>query len=317
MTLQQLEYVLTIAQEGSITKAAQRLFKAQPNISNALKDLEEELNIKLFERVPRGVVLSIEGEAFLTQASALLDQANRLQAKYTKEAPQEILFRISIARSSYMMQGISKWINESIHKDAHLQVHMVETNTNQVIDDIRNARSDLGIIRIPSDQQPYFNSLLENKHIVQKTLAEFPLRLVFKKNHPLQQRKQIKYEDLKPYTEIIHGDDRITAVQRAQINTEIDLSLKARRVYVYDRGSQINLLEMIDDAYMWVSPIPLDMLEHYQMVLRDVDFATVKNKDLIIYRKDSLQLPFIQACSDYVYEYASALQISVDQRLEK
>lgn len=316
MTLQQLEYVLAIAHEGTITKAAHTLYKAQPNVSNALKELEAELGIRIFERTSSGVQLTIEGEAFLTQASALMEQAKRLHDNYKHPRAEEVQFRVSAARSSYMMQGISNWINEKIKKESPLQVHLIETNTNQVIDDIRNGRSDLGIIRIPSEQEQLCQQLLENKHILYQPIIEFPLRLVFKKNHPLSQKKNIYYHDLEPYTEIIHGDDRLLAIQKLHINPDIDMQLRNRRVYVYDRGSQISLLETIENAYMWVSPIPLTMLDAYDMMLRNASFATVENKDILIHRKDSPNHDLIQSCSDYLRTYAKQLQESIHQRLD-
>lgn len=317
MNLQQLDYVLAIAREGSITKAAHALYKAQPNISNALKELEAELGIRIFERTSNGVLLTLAGETFLNQASSLVEQAKRLQDYYQHPKHDEIQFRISAARSSYMVQGLSEWINEKIEKDVSLQIHLIETNSNQVIDDISNARSDLGIIRIPSEQEPLFLALLQTKHILHQTITEFPLRLVFKKNHPLHHLENIVYQDLAPFTEIIHGDDRLLAIQKLQINTEMEMQQHSRRVYVYDRGSQISLLETIKDAYMWVSPIPSSMLDTYDMVLRDVSFATVRNKDILIYRKDLTNLHLVQSCCDYLHTFALRLLEDTEKQVTR
>lgn len=308
MTLQQLQYILTIAHEGSITKASQVLYKSQPNISKAVKELENELHIHIFKRTSKGVQFTPEGEEFLLKAENIVKQFNQLQNQYQQDCGKT--FRISIARSSYMIRGLSRWINNTFEDEERLTIHLVETNTNQVIEDISSGQSDLGIIRISANQQEILDILLEQKYIVQKQLMEFPLYLVFKKEHPLSQYNIVPYDSLKKYTEIIHGDDRILAFQHEQMNSFVHADNEKRKVYVYDRGSQINLLENIKDAYMWVSPIPVDMLKSYDMVLKQCDQTVSKNRDILIYRQANSNIDYINECSAYLIEFASQLKNS-------
>ena len=313
ITLQQLQYVLTIAQEGSITKAAHVLYKSQPNISNAIHELEEELQIQIFKRTPNGVLLTPEGEEFLIQADAIIEQVNSLKKKYSPDNSETFRFRISISRSSYIVRGISEWLNHTVDSGAPLDLHILETNTNRVIENVSSGHADLGIIRIPSEQSDSYKTLLKSKNISMQILMEFPLRIVFKKDHPLSRYQDIPYEKLEPYTEIIHGDDRVLAIQKSQINPGPDMKHKKRKIYVYDRGSQINLLENIKDSYMWVSPIPLDMLNDYDMVLKDCSFATIKNQDILIYRS-SQNHALVKECREYLTKYVKEILKSIETR---
>lgn len=314
MTLQQLQYVLTIAQEGSITKAAHVLYKSQPNISNAIHELEEELQIQIFTRTPNGVHLTPEGEELLLEADSITRQVKELKQKYSPKQDDAFRFRISISRSSYIIRGISEWLNHTVDTSIPLDLHLLETNNNRIIENISSGQADLGIIRIPSVQSAVCQDMLRSRNISMQILLEFPLRIVFKKEHPLNQYQDIPYEKLEPYTEIIHGDDRVLAIQKSQINPGPDMKYKKRKIYVYDRGSQINLLENIEGSYMWVSPIPLDMLEDYDMVLKDCSFATITNQDVLIYRSSNKNHPLVKRCCNYLKRYAKELSENIENR---
>lgn len=324
MTLQQMEYVLAIAQEGSMTKAARKLYKAQPNISNAIQELESELHISIFERSSKGMILTPEGEEFIGQANDIVQQTKRLQNYFCqRETTAELMFRIAVARSSYMTTAVSEWINNTFSENQmSMQVHFTETNTNKVIEAVASGHAELGIIRIPSDYQNFYNSILENKRLFQKTLMEFPMRIVLKKDHPLASCQDISYEQLAEYTEIIHGDDQFPIIKQAQINKSVmeqdqKLALNRKQVFVYDRGSQISLLDKIKDSYMWVSPIPLYMLDMFGMIIKDCSYAENMNSDIIISKYDQRHVPHVQNCMNYLLSFAEKLQYEVEHRKER
>lgn len=285
MNFQQLQYVLAIAQTGSISKAAEKLYKSQPNISTAIKELEDELHIKIFERSFHGVCLTKQGEQLVQQATQIVEQMQTLQEYFTHPLENTFTYKISISRSSYLTIAIANWINTYIQQGSSMHITLQETSTSKVIDAISSGSADVGIIRIPSQQQSLYDALLDSKGISQITLIEFPLRIVFKTSHPLAHLDIVPYEMLQPYTEIIHGDDSIVAIQNTQIKNAFTTN-KKRKIYVYDRGTQINLLETIQDAYMWVSPIPSDMLKNYDMLIKDCSLLENKNKDILIFKNE-------------------------------
>lgn len=323
MTLQQMEYVLAIAQEGSMTKAARKLYKAQPNISNAIQDLEAELQISIFERSSKGMLLTPEGEEFIARANEIVLQTKQLRDYFgQKKTAAGLTFRIAVARSSYMTTAISQWINMYVGNQDSMQIHFTETNTDKVINAVVSGQADLGIIRIPEEYQNFYDTILESKRLFRKILMEFPMRIVLKREHPLASCKNIPYEKLAEYTEIIHGDDQFPILKQAQINhdvTDLDKALygKRKQVFVYDRGSQISLLDKIRDSYMWVSPIPLNMLEMFDMILKDCSFAENVNMDIMIGKQEHLHDPHIQNCIKYLMDFAKKLQQEVEYRKER
>ena len=82
MTLQQLKYVITVAEKGTVSEAAKTLFISQPSLTNAIKELENELQIEIFIRTNKGVIVSNEGEEFLGYARQIIEQTQLLEDKY-------------------------------------------------------------------------------------------------------------------------------------------------------------------------------------------------------------------------------------------
>ena len=95
MTLQQLRYADGVAACGSLSEASRRLFVTQPTLTEAIRTLEEELRIAIFSRTSRGVTVTREGEDFLASARQILEDASRIQAKYTGKAVQMPQFAVS------------------------------------------------------------------------------------------------------------------------------------------------------------------------------------------------------------------------------
>lgn len=306
MNLQQLKYVLAIYKEGSITKAAHALFCAQPNVSSALKSLENELHIRIFDRTPNGVELTPQGETFISYAANIMAQVEKLEMIGAKPVQVPACLGISVSRASYCTQALSLWMKEQIHPKQPLSLHFCETNTEKVIDQVFRAESDLGVIRIPAFYESNYSQLLANKNLRHTPLMRFKMLLVMRKDHPLAGEADITPGMLAPYTEVVHGDHQNPAVTMARIDPLLH-ETPARRIYVYDRGSQIDLLKTLPDAYMWASPIPEDILEEAGMILRSSSMAKVDNLDLLIGRKNSPITPFAKSFADYLKEYARRL----------
>ena len=95
MTLQQLKYAITVAETGTITEAANRLYISQPSLTNAIHELEKEMNIVIFRRTNKGINISKEGEDFLGYARQVLDQADLLEERYMNDKHQSPHFSVS------------------------------------------------------------------------------------------------------------------------------------------------------------------------------------------------------------------------------
>ena len=315
MTLQQISDILTISREGSITKASRILFRAQPNLSNMIREVETELQITIFNRTPSGVTLTPQGEQFIAYANDIAVQMENL--KRIGQTPEKTYsIGISVCRASYCVRAVSDWMNHTFDSNQKLSLHLHETNTEEAIEQVLSKESALGIIRMPSFYENYYRQQLESKGLCCEHLMDFTMMLILRTDHPLASLPVIRQEDLYHYTEIVHGDQQSLALSMAHINPLLQ-GIPSRRIYVYDRGSQIDLLQRLPGTYMWVSPIPLDMVDSYGMCIRSCPLSTVINLDLLIWQKETMENHILHNCIDFLRQYAASLQAHTAKRLSK
>ena len=308
----QLKYVIAIAQEGSMNKAARKLFVAQPNISRALHDLEKELQITIFTRTPQGMHLTPIGEQFIHKAQSIVHETDQLYQLGHNN--RKSLFSISLTRSSYLMDAISEWINHMGQEGLPVHLHFKETNNYNIIEDVSLGRSDLGIIRFDSSSQRMYDELLASKNLSSQELVSAKMRITMRADHPLSRYSDIPYSELKKYPEIVHGDD---ALPVSSLYSDVSAAAaahpaenaQARRIYVYDRGSLIMLLHKLKNAYMWTSPLPKEQLELYHMVIRPWSFATNVMRDVLVYDPRKADDPLVSSCIQALKQYAQGLEI--------
>ena len=308
MKIQQLEYVIAVAREGSITKAAKKLYQAQPNISIALKELEASLGIQIFNRSPNGMILTPEGEEFLARAQTIVDEMQSLERDYAQTPDNELKLKVASARSTYSTSAMGKLISDYSERTEKIEVHVMETSTAKVMEDICAGKFDIGFIRIPSTYAEMIESRLKARNLVGRTVMEFPLQIVMSMNHPLAKYDDIPYELLYEYPEIIHGDDEPEMMRRASINSDYDDKRSTKRIFIYDRGTQISMLKTVKNAYMWVPPMSQKLLKYNDLITRKCSYANNLNRDMIIFRKASENNTLIADCVRAVYEYADKVE---------
>ena len=287
MKLQQLEYVIAIAQEGSITAAAKKLYQAQPNISIALNELESEIGTQIFWRTPNGMVLTPEGEDFLVRAKEIVESMHSLESDYSHRADDTIALRIEANISTYMAAAVGVWVN-SLDPADKLNIHLIEIPSNKVIDDVSSGRADIGIIRIPSSQLGVYAEQLKSRKLSCRTVTEFTMKLLMRADSPLAKYDDVPIEELKKYVQILHGDDEMNLFGKNCVNAEFDDDPPHRILHVYDRGSKMALMSILKDAYMWVSPMPNNAFPaDAEVVVKDCSYANIRMRDLVICKKSS------------------------------
>ncbi len=276
-----LAYALEIERVGSITQAAQNLFMAQPNLSKALKELEKELGYPIFKRTALGVKATQEGEEFLFHAKHIMEQLEAMGRISQRSNGDKALYKLSIPRGSYIVNGFTSFISE-LAMDKGMEITINETNDLGTISNVVDHNYNLGIIRYQSGNEDYFLSLLKNNHLCYETIWEFEYVLVMSKQHPLAKKQEITMEDLKGYTKITHGDMALLHEKYSGIKT----AQTGNVIYVYERGSQFDLLANVPSTYMWVSPIPQQLLDKNQLIQRSCKTENNLYKDVMIYRED-------------------------------
>ena len=144
MTLQQLKYVTTVAQTGTISDAAKKLFISQPSLTKAVRELEKEMGITIFERTNRGIVISKEGETFLGYARQVLEQAALLEETYKKKAGRKQEFSVSTQHYSFAVNAFVELIER--YGSEKYDFCLRETQTYEIIEDVAQMKSEIGIL---------------------------------------------------------------------------------------------------------------------------------------------------------------------------
>lgn len=284
MNTMHLKYAVEVEKTRSITQAAENLYMAQPNLSKAIKELEDSLGIVIFERTTRGVLPTKKGTEFLSYAKDILLQVERMEALCIPENEERQTFRISIPRGSYIAHAFTSFA-ETLNAKKEMDLNVQETNSMQTIQNVAERKFSLGIIRYPEDYESYFLDYLEDKGLDHDLIWEFEYLALMSKEHPLADVPEVQYQKLSKYIEIVHGDNTVPYVSAHSAAKTGKSAKEQRRIYVYERYNQFDLLSHIPSTYMWVSPVPEEFLLLHGLVQRKCSVAHHKYKDALIYEK--------------------------------
>ena len=197
MTLQQLKYAIGVAQAGSFNEAAKQMFISQPSLSNAIKELEDEMNVLIFSRSTRGISVTSEGAEFLGYARQVVEQSELLEFRYREKKPSRCLFSISAQHYAFVVNAFVDMVRE--YEGDEYEFTIRETRTYEIIDDVRGLRSEIGVLYVNS-----FNEKILNKLFRENGLAFTPLftanpHVFLSAAHPLVKKKKVKLSDLDPF----------------------------------------------------------------------------------------------------------------------
>jgi DNA-binding transcriptional LysR family regulator len=197
MTLQQIKYVVKIVECASISKAAKRLFISQPSLSNAVKELENELGIEIFSRSSRGISLSPEGAEFLSYARQVLEQAELLEQRYKQKKPLRQLCSVSTQHYAFAVNAFVNLIKSSNADEYEFTLR--ETRTHDIIEDVKNLRSEIGILYISDFNQKVMARLFRENHLAFNPLFEAKPHIFVSASNPLASKEFATLEDLEDY----------------------------------------------------------------------------------------------------------------------
>lgn len=284
MNILHMKYAVEIANTKSISKAAENLYMGQPNLSRAIKELEESLGITIFKRTSKGISVTPEGEEFLQYAKSIITQVEEVEEIYKNGKRKKQRFSVCVPRSSYISEAFAEF-SKSIDTSYPAEIFYKETNSMRTINNVVREDYDLGIIRYQSTFDKYFTTMFSEKKLMHETITEFSYVLLMSKEHPLAQKEEIALTDLSDYIEISHADPYVPSlplidVKKAELSESVD-----KHIFVFERGSQFVLLEKVPKTFMWVSPIPDELLEKYNLIQRTCKENTKTYKDVLIYRK--------------------------------
>ncbi len=284
MNFLHLKYAIMVAETGSISKAAEKLYVAQPNVSRAIKELESDLNITIFDRNSKGMIVTPEGEQLIHYAKRILRQIDDME-KIFKYQKKKNVFSISVPRASYISDAFVEF-SKCLNNIDNAEVYYKETNAYRVINNVINEEYNLGILRYYINHDRYFKDIIEKKELKCELINQFKYVLIFNKNSALAENKEIHYSDLKDFIEIAHGDPYVPSLSTNElVKTELSEEV-SRRIFVFERASQFELLANNEETFMWVSPVSKRLLDRYGLVQKECIDNTKEYKDLLIYRSN-------------------------------
>lgn len=242
MTLQQLKYIIEIAETGSITMAAQRLFIAQPSLSKSVAELEKEMGITLFARSNRGVYLTEEGTKFLSYARQIVEQTELLENEYKSASPPRRAFAVSAQHYAFVVNAFVELVRE--YGKNKYEFTLRELKTAEIIEDVRTHRSDIGILFLSNFNHEVISHILKNEEIQFVELFTAKPHVFVSKQNPLVEKASVTLEDLKDYPRLTYDQGIKNSFYFAE---ELHITAESpKNIIVSDRATLFNLLIGLD-----------------------------------------------------------------------
>ncbi len=283
MNILHMKYAIEVAKTGSLGKASEKLLIAVPNISRSIKELETDIGITIFERTARGMTLTPEGEDFISMAQNIVSQLEQAERFYKEGAPKKQKFSISVPRACYISEAFAEF-TKSLTEDS-AEIFYKETNSQRTISNMLNHDYKLGIIRYAENYDKYFKTMLEEKGFEYELITEFNYSLLMSKENPLADKGEITFADLNKYIEIAHADPYVPSMPQSKVFKEELPDNISRRIFIFERASQFELLSKNKQTFMWVSSASEHQLLHYNLVKRRCPENQKLYKDVLIYKK--------------------------------
>ena len=306
LTLQQLRYIIAISEAGSFNKAADQLYLSQPSLTNAVKELEKEIGITIFNRSGRGVTLTAEGMSFLPYARQVYSQYQNLLDAYSKQGKRKQQFAVSAQHYSFAVKAFVEMTKNFDVAEYELAIR--ETRTRDVIDDVASSRSEIGILYLNDFNRRAMMKLFSSANLQFTPLIRCDAYVYLWKEHPLAKKKTISFEELSPYPclSFEQGDNSSFYLSEEILST----NEYPRIIKCCDRATVLNLMVGLN-GYTLCSGIICEELngEDYVAVpYQGRDVASEQAMEIgYIQRKNSILSP---AGEQYISEIKKYLGIA-------
>lgn len=238
MTLQQLKYVITVAETGTITETANKLYISQPSLTNAIHELEREMNITIFNRTNKGITLSRDGDDFLGYARQVLEQAAILEDKYKGSNGGKKQFCVSTQHYSFAVNAFVDLIKE--YGQDEYDFSLRETQTYEIIEDVTRMKSEIGILFLNDFNEAVISKILKSHELKFHQLFVAKPHVFISRRHPLAEKSVITNEELEqyPYLSFEQGEHNSFYFSEEIFST----SERKKNIRVRDRATLFNLL---------------------------------------------------------------------------
>ena len=238
MTLQQLRYVVMVAETGTITEAANKLYISQPSLTNAIHELEKEMNLVIFHRTNKGISLSKEGDDFLGYARQVLEQASILEDHYKGNKGGKKQFCVSTQHYSFAVNAFVDLIKQYGQEEYDFSLR--ETQTYEIIEDVAKMRSEIGLLFLNDFNEAVLRKLLKSHDLEFHPLFTAKPHVFISSRHPLAKKEVITNKELEeyPYLSFEQGEHNSFYFSEEIFST----SERKKNIRVRDRATLFNLL---------------------------------------------------------------------------
>ena len=312
MTLQQLKYVTTIANIGSISEAAKRLFVSQPSLTKAIKELEKEMGITIFDRTNKGITVSKEGERFLGYARQVLEQAALLEEQYKSQSGGKKQFSVSTQHYSFAVNAFVELLKGA--EIDQYDVSLRETQTYEIIDDVAHMKSEIGLLYYNDFNRPVLEKLIHTNELTFTELFTAHPHIFIGKTHPLAHKEVVSMDELEeyPYISFEQGDHNSFYFSEEIFSTVV----RPKHIRVRDRASLFSLLlgldgytvssGVIDKEVNGENIISVPLAEEGLMHI-----GYITNNKM---QRSRLGQEYIHALEQYVSNYGRHIQLPVNKK---
>ena len=263
MNITELRYLVAIMKWGSVSAAAKQMYAAQPNVSKALKNLEEEYGIRMFERSSTGMIPTEQGRHFIEQAQRVLQEVDRLDADARRRQGECAELRVALPHATYASYAAVDFLQQAAGSE-QLRVHIREAGSMEGLD-LCSRGYHLALLRYAEEDEDYYSRYCARRGLHREQIMEFEYRLLVNRDSPLARHEVRDLAELNRYTEVLHDDFQLPGEEGSSLRWQVN---ENRRVHVYERCSQFSILQSLPTAYMWASPMPRRALEQYHLVLK-------------------------------------------------
>lgn len=303
MNTQLFKYALEIDRTRSITQAAENLFMGQPNLSRAIKELEDSLGFEIFVRTSKGVAPTEKGNEFLMYAKNIILQLENMERISDVETKNLQTLSVSVPRASYISAALTEFI-DCLDDSFPIDINYKETNAMQSIADVNDGKHSFAIIRYRMHNESYFRDYLAEKNLLSETIWEFERIILTSSVNRYITNGIIKDSDLERCVQLVHGDTLVPYHKQYANRSGSD---KMRKIRLYERANQFELLTSMPDSYMWTAPVPQSFLEKYSLSMVRADRPGKIYRDVLIYPKDYKFSKLDRLFIDKVYEIKQKL----------
>ncbi len=282
MNILHIKYAVEVAKVGSINKASENLGMAQPNISRAIKDLEADFGITIFDRSAKGMTLTPEGRDFISASQKILDQMNELERLYKGDHPGREKLTVSLPRGSYITEAIIAF-SRRMGKES-FEIMFRDASSEMAVMSVIGSESNIGMVRYTKEFEKLFEGVFEEKHLDASVISEFEKTVILSAESELSDKEEISREDLHGMTEITDADaaERLHAFE--SLRDELH-DHEERCIHESDSLTQLELISANVDFFMIAPPMSEKTLARFGLIQKRFVGGRMY-KDVLIHRKD-------------------------------